>query len=490
MRGDGANSGQCAGRVKQGRGGVYGNAGVMDGGGGDERIFSGGDNEMGVVDNATRLHCHGCTKQESDGDRGGAFTVIALLVVLAISFWPAFSTITTVAPVYVHAPTPLGYTWSNLVFVLPSLLLLAWLAGNLGAPTRLAILYTLILLPMTGFLLDLGLASRLFVFPNASAILGPVVHGWDPATSAFTFPIPIEEFIFYVTGFQFVLLVYVWSNESWLARYKPSAPNNLATLPSSACAPTSGRPNTTSSKSPRGFSASSSRSVALAKVAFVGTLVFAGIACKTTSTAHIAGTNAEISATADTNNAHTHIGVANLNAASPVGVPHVSAENAGTLPEYFLFLVASSVAPCIAVYPRVADHINWRALSFTMLVLLLVSVVWEVTLGVRHGWWGYRGERMLGVFIAPWHNLPIEAVMTWVLVTFSTVFTYEFILSRTRAGRVGATDRAPIVSTHETEPKSANTAVGDALRSTSNDPSATTLHATQASETVVHKHIM
>ena len=295
-------------------------------------------------------------------------------------------------------------------------------------------------------LLDMWLASRLFVFPNTSAILGPVVHGWDSTTGAFTFPIPIEEFVFYITGFQFTLLVYVWSDESWLSRYKTNTPQKVVSSSSAAASSdsavssditttspsnsTSGGadasvgPDTRDATSSRLVLTPRTRSGAFAQLAFIGALVFASIAYKTPT---IFG-NTGLLFVADTIQVDT--------------TAQGRGANSSVLPEYFLFLVCAAIAPCIAVYPRVSARVNWRALSFTMLVLLLVSVVWEVTLGVRHGWWGYRNEHMLGIFIAPWHNLPIEAVMTWLLVTFITIFTYEFILSRTDTRKVAATPTA------------------------------------------------
>ena len=34
---------------------------------------------------------------------------------------------------------------------------------------------------------------------------------------------------------------------------------------------------------------------------------------------------------------------------------------------------------------------------------------------------------MLGIMIGAWHDLPIEAVLVWLMVTFTTVIIYEAI---------------------------------------------------------------
>jgi hypothetical protein len=50
-----------------------------------------------------------------------------------------------------------------------------------------------------------------------------------------------------------------------------------------------------------------------------------------------------------------------------------------------------------------------------------------VTLAVPYGWWGYRPQTMLGLFIGAWTGLPVEAVCVWFAVTYTTVITYEVI---------------------------------------------------------------
>jgi hypothetical protein len=96
-------------------------------------------------------------------------------------------------------------------------------------------------------------------------------------------------------------------------------------------------------------------------------------------------------------------------------------------PGYFTFLVLMILLPSIALYSAVNRVINWRALSLTVFMILLTSLLWEATLAIPYGWWGYQPTAMVGVDIRAWDNLPIEAVFVWMAVTFATVLVYETI---------------------------------------------------------------
>ena len=110
-------------------------------------------------------------------------------------------------------PTPLGYTWSLLLFIVPIIALAVWFAcrPDLKFP-RKAFWRTIAVLAPLGFVLDLLFGNNFFLFPNQHAVLGisiPAVGG----------RIPIEEFVFYLTGFMLVLLSYIWCDEYWMAAY-------------------------------------------------------------------------------------------------------------------------------------------------------------------------------------------------------------------------------------------------------------------------------
>lgn len=109
-------------------------------------------------------------------------------------------------------------------------------------------------------------------------------------------------------------------------------------------------------------------------------------------------------------------------------------------PWYFTYLVLAVIIPSAGLFRTAQPFINWRAFSFTLLFILLVSVVWEVTLAVPYGWWGYQPGAMMGLKIRAWSDLPVEAVAVWLVVTFDTVIIYEVIKlsQRSRQARTEA----------------------------------------------------
>jgi hypothetical protein len=104
-------------------------------------------------------------------------------------------------------------------------------------------------------------------------------------------------------------------------------------------------------------------------------------------------------------------------------------------PGYFVFLVAGAVVPAAGFFPTARRFINWRAFSITLFFILLISLLWEVTLAVPYGWWGYRENQMLGVFVGAWFRLPIEAVCVWIAVTYTTTIVFEIVKLWQASGR-------------------------------------------------------
>ena len=137
------------------------------------------------------------------------FAIAAALVVPA-----AIALRTVIHPVILQAtsdnPTPLGYAWSLLLFIIPIAVLGWWFAcrPDLQFP-RKAFWRTIAVLTPIGFLLDLLFGNIFFIFPNRAATLGCEI----PAAGG---TIPIEEFVFYLTGFMLVLLSYIWCDEYWM----------------------------------------------------------------------------------------------------------------------------------------------------------------------------------------------------------------------------------------------------------------------------------
>jgi hypothetical protein len=69
------------------------------------------------------------------------------------------------------------------------------------------------------------------------------------------------------------------------------------------------------------------------------------------------------------------------------------ARGAKPSPGYFAALVIGGMIPSATFFHAARRFINWRALSLTIFMLLLISVFWEATLAVPYGWWGYRQNR-------------------------------------------------------------------------------------------------
>jgi hypothetical protein len=107
----------------------------------------------------------------------------------------------------------------------------------------------------------------------------------------------------------------------------------------------------------------------------------------------------------------------------------------GSFPGYFLYLVLVALLPSSALLPAARPVINWRALSLTMFILLVVSLMWEVTLALPYGWWNFRDEQMLGIRVTAWSFLPIEEVYIWIAVSYSTVIVYEIVKRWKASGR-------------------------------------------------------
>ncbi len=283
------------------------------------------------------------------------FAIAAALIVPA-----AIALRTVVHPAILQStsdnPTPLGYTWSLALFIIPLGVLGWWFAcrPDLKFP-RKAFWRTIAVLAPLGFALDLLFGNAFFIFPNKAATLGCNVPALGGA-------IPIEEFIFYLTGFMLVLLSYIWCDEYWMAAYNvpdyKEAARDITRI-----------------------------------VRFHFASVVLGIV---------------------------------LIAAAILYHKFVSNASEG-FPWYFIYLICASLVPSAGFFCTAQRFINWRAFSFTFFLLLLMSLLWEVTLALPYGWWEYRSNILIGLHIGAWSGLPIEAVCVWLAVSFTTVITYEVI---------------------------------------------------------------
>lgn len=289
-----------------------------------------------------------------------AVIVVSMVAMIAI---PAAITLQTVRvpgpPIPVdQSSTPYGYTVSLLLFIVPIVVIAVWFLPSEGLhiPRRAFWTTILILVPL-GFALDLVFAQWFFDYPNAGATLG---------IQAFAFgkPVPIEEYVFYLTGFLADLLLYVWLGEFWLAAY------NVADYPGEA-------------RKMRRLLQFHPTSLILA-VVLIGAAWFYKKHC------------------------------------APLD------ERAG-FPGYFTFLVAGALAPAVSCFPAARRFINWRALSLTLFFMMLVSLVWEATLAVPYNWWNFQHPQMMGLFIGAWSRLPIEEICVWIAVTYATVIVFEVV---------------------------------------------------------------
>lgn len=144
-----------------------------------------------------------------------AITVVLLLIVAV----PATITLRTIdVPNSITQespdPSPYGYTISLLLWIIPMITIGLWLfpREHLKLP-RQSFLITLAILVPAGCALDFFFAYKFFLFNNKGATLGitaPALHGG----------VPIEEYIFYLTGFLTMLLIYIWFDEYWLHAYQ------------------------------------------------------------------------------------------------------------------------------------------------------------------------------------------------------------------------------------------------------------------------------
>lgn len=287
-----------------------------------------------------------------------AWIVLAMLAMIAVPAGIALHAVRAPAVVEMTStnPTPYGYSWSLLLFVVPIVVIGWWFLPSEGVRiSQRAFWRTVWILVPAGFGLDFFFASHFFRFSNTQATVGigaPALGG----------SVPIEEYIFYFTGFVATLLLYVWLDEYWLAAYKmPDYQDEARQM---------------------------QRLLTFHPSSLIAGLVLIVVA----------------------------ILYKKLRSPYP-----------GGFPGYFTVLVIGGVIPSASFFPAARRFINWRALSLTIFMLLLISMFWEATLAVPYGWWGYQQGQMMGLFIGAWAGLPIEAVLVWIAVTYATTIVYEVV---------------------------------------------------------------
>lgn len=303
----------------------------------------------------------------SPGPTLAAGIVIGMLVMMVIPAAIALHSVSDPGKLQLAPnPSPHGYTWSLALFIFPILAIAFWFLPSEGLeiPQRSFWRTIWILVPL-GWLLDIFFAHCFFTFPNTQATLGILAP-------AFGHWVPVEEYIFYFTGFIAVLLLYVWLSEYWLAAYTvPDYPGEARTM--------------------RRLLRFHPTSLVLA-VVLIGAAWF--------YKKHFA----------------------------------LPADREG-FPGYFTFLVAGALIPAMSFYPVARRFINWRAFSLTLFFMLLVSELWEATLAVPYGWWGFQHRQMIGLFVGAWSDLPIEEVCVWIALTYATTIVFEVVKVWQASGR-------------------------------------------------------
>jgi hypothetical protein len=287
-----------------------------------------------------------------------ALLAAAILGMIAI---PAAITLHTVSHPVQSVPTsanpsPYGYTWSLLLFIVPIVAILFWFVPHerVHIPKKV-MKKALWILVLTGCALDFFCANRFFVYPNRLATLrigAPALGG----------PVPIEEYVFYLTGFIAILLIYVWLSEYWLAAY---------------------------------------------------------------SVSDYAGSARELKRLLQFHPSSAAVGVLLIVAA--ILFKKLLSPVPDGWPWYWMILVGAGFVPSMSFFPTARPVINWRAFILTVFFVVLISLLWEATLAVPYGWWGYQPRQMMGVFIGAWAGLPLEAVCVWIAVSYGAVIVFEVL---------------------------------------------------------------
>ena len=286
--------------------------------------------------------------------------VVAMLAMISVPAAITLHTVrvpTPIVPLDLNA-TPHGYTFSLLLFIIPIAAIAGWFlpSERLHIP-RHAFWWTIGILVPLGCGLDLVFAQWFFEYPNKGAILQ--IYAF-----AFGQPVPVEEYVFYLTGFLVVLLLYVWLGEFWLAAY------NVLDYPTEA-------------RKMRRLLQFHPTSLILAVVMIAAAWFY-----------------------------KKHFALA--------------MDRAG-FPGYFTVLVIGGLLPAVSFFPVARRFINWRALSLTLFLLVLISLLWEATLALPYHWWSFQHPQMTGVFIGAWSGLPIEEVFVWIAVTYATAIVFEVV---------------------------------------------------------------
>lgn len=262
--------------------------------------------------------------------------------------------------------SPLGYTISLILFIVPTIALGTWLfrLRRVHIHHWSAFWLTAAIVVPLWCMVDLFLGNTFFMFPNPFSTLQIYAPGYKFGVG-WERTIPIEEFFFYAFGCASILLAYIWATESWLSQYTMPEVIYLARAQSATRLIMIHKP-----------------SLAIGAIAFAAAFLWKKYGWH-----------------------EYHDG----------------------FPAYFLFELLLVMLPSTVLFRTVGHFINRPAFVYKTFALLLLSLVWEATLALPYGWWGYHYPMMMGVVVRPWYDLPLEAVMLWPAAAFMNILLYETI---------------------------------------------------------------
>lgn len=276
-----------------------------------------------------------------------------------------------------------GYTISLLLVWLPIIVLFFWFKLHPDSKKQSwgAFGWTVGVLTPVWCLLDVFAAPSLFQFPNCTAHSSIYIPGWVPG-DGFQRIIPIEEVFFYLGSCILTLLVYIWGSMTFFKsemEYIVIETDNARGL----------NPLITFDK----------------KVLFIGVgLLILAFIYKLF-----------------------------LDDGKPPPFPSPlincppgpNMEGQG-IPLYFTLLMLLVFVPAVLIWNKSSPYINPGAMFFTIVAAVLFSLIWEATLALPYGWWNYNPKWMIGIFVPPWHYIPLEAIFLWLFAGWGTVLIFEF----------------------------------------------------------------
>ncbi len=247
------------------------------------------------------------------------------------------------------------YTISLLFWILPIVLMGAFLHWKklLKPVQKKALFLNLIIFAGIGCFLDLAFARFFFLFPDPARTLGILILN-----------IPMEEFLFYLFGFWFIVFYYVFNDEYFLRKYNKDDRLYL------------------------GY-ARRIKKILILYLKPWHLFFFAILIC------------------------------------ACIFLKQMLNPRGAMIPGYLIFLLVCAYVPFVFFWRLTRAFVNLRALVLVMSLTTLISIIWEVTLALPRGYWNYNHDYMLGVFIPVWSNLPVEAVSVWIFSSL-IILCYEY----------------------------------------------------------------